>query len=532
MPTLSACLIVRNEGKNLDSCLEALAPFVDEICVLDTGSTDDTVQVATRFEARIGTRAWDDDFAAARNACIELATSDWILMVDADELLDPESAEGLRPLLDLPTPQAYLVWIDNLEGGFDGQGRPTFHSIGVPRLFRNRPEIRYERPVHESILASLNELHNEPLEHSHLRFVHHGYSPEAIREGDKLARNHKILTRHVQSDSGDLFSAYKLGLSCAALGDSAGALQWMEQTWSRAMNLADGPRNALPFLPLLGAELVKQKRLTGDMQGAQATAQEARSEYPTVSEVLFELGEVERACGRLESASEAYGAARQCEPWSDIYTGNPGTRGALAMCGLARLSALGGDLELAAFCVSQALELEPTNWEARTIKARLASVRGEEQVAWSELSELLAEAPSCPHVQLFAAEMAWSRRELETARGFWNGLLRDPEHRSLARAWLCIAQLSEGDLAGAVRDAKDLVACDLPEAGAVCVLAAVAEEVPKLDGRFEPAALAGEIRAWLAELGQDPNSPALTAFREGAGLLQPLLGEASLSPVT
>ena len=193
MPTLSACLIVRNEGKNLDACLETLAPFVDEICVLDTGSTDDTLQIAARFEARIARRPWDDDFAAARNACIELATGDWILMVDADELLDPESVGGLRPLLDSPTTQAYLVWIDNLDGGFDRQGRPTFQSIGVPRLFRNRPEIRFERPVHESIHASLDRLRSDPLEHCHLRFVHHGNSPEAMRERDKLARNHKIL---------------------------------------------------------------------------------------------------------------------------------------------------------------------------------------------------------------------------------------------------------------------------------------------------------------------------------------------------
>ena len=255
-------------------------------------------------------------------------------------------------------------------------------------------------------------------------------------------------------------------------------------------------------------------------------------EYPTVSEVLFELAEVERACGRLESASEAYGAARQCEPWSDVHTGNPGTRGALSMCGLARLSALGGDVELAAYCVTQALELEPTNWEAQTISARLASVRGEVDVAWTELARLIESAPGNSHVQLLAAEMAWSRRELETARGFWKALLRDPEHSAAALAWLCMVQLFEGDLEGAVRAGQDLVASDLPEAGARCVLSAVAGEAPQFDESFEPVALAGEVRAWLGELAGDPGGVALEAFGKGAHLLSERVGDLSPSPAS
>mgnify|MGYP002630654536 CR=1 FL=1 len=525
MPTLTACLIVRNEGQNLDSCLEALTPFVDEICVLDTGSTDDTVRIAERLGARVGHYPWSNDFAAARNACIEMARGDWILCVDADELLDPESVGGLRTLLESPTTQAFLIWIDNLDGCFDGQGLPTFHAIGVPRLFRNRPEIRYERPVHESIADSLARLHSEPLEHSHVRLVHHGYSPEAIRAGDKLGRNHRILEQYVQEEPTDLFCAYKFGLSFAAMGDGAQAREWLSKTWKRAMALADGPRHSLPFLPLLGAELTLQRRLAGDMQGAHEIAQQARIEFPTVGEVLFELAEVERACGRLEAASEAYGSARQCEPWSDIYTGKPGTRGALSMCGLARLSALGGDLELASNCVAQALELEPKHWEARTIDVRLASALGKERVAWSELSSLLEEAPSNPHVQMLAAEMAWSRQDHETARRFWRAVQKVPAYRSPARAWLCVAHLVEGDLTAAALEARDLIATDLPEAGVLCLMGAIRQEPPTLDRRFEPAALAGELHAWLAELAQDPAGVALEAFGRGLEQLRPLLGD-------
>ena len=85
MAKLSVCLIVRNEASNLPRCLDSIRGLADEIVVVDTGSTDDTVAIAQRHGARVSTLVWQDDFSAARNASIELATCDWILVFDADE---------------------------------------------------------------------------------------------------------------------------------------------------------------------------------------------------------------------------------------------------------------------------------------------------------------------------------------------------------------------------------------------------------------------------------------------------------------
>jgi tetratricopeptide (TPR) repeat protein len=525
MTTLSACLIVRDAGDYLDACLEALEPHVDEICVLDTGSVDDSMQIARRFSAKLAQFEWCDDFSAARNVCIELATGEWILMVDADEILDAESAAGLVPRLLLSNADAFMIWIDNLTGKLDSRGAPEINSIAVPRLFRNRPEIRYERPVHESISGSLQRLFSEAPEHSLLRLVHHGYSPEFFDVGPKLERNIAILKKHLVQHPRDVFCTYKLGLSKQALGQLEEARELLDQSWRNAMQLAQGARYALPFLPLLGARLTWLWRQAGQMQRAAEVAQEARADYPNVSEVIYEQAEVERACGRLESAGDAYAAARGCEPWTDLYTGDPETRGCLPMCGLARLSALGGDVSLAAHCVAQALNLDQQHIEARTIAARLASVGGQEGDAWTELSKLIGEAPSNPHVMLFAAEMAWAKQEFQTARGFWLGALENPMSQASARGWLCIADLVEGNLDSAREHCAQLCAADLPEAAVLCVMGAIDGRSPELDSRFEGASLAGEVQAWLGELGRDPEGAALAAFRRGAEVLVPQLGE-------
>ena len=88
-PSIALCVIAKNEEEYLADCLDSARPFVDEIVVVDTGSTDRTVEIARAHGARIEHFTWINDFAAARNFAIEAATKDWILMLDADERLEP-----------------------------------------------------------------------------------------------------------------------------------------------------------------------------------------------------------------------------------------------------------------------------------------------------------------------------------------------------------------------------------------------------------------------------------------------------------
>src|SRR5438477_6471542 len=98
-PRLTVCMIVKNEAANLRRALASVGPVADELVVVDTGSTDDSAAVAAELGARVAHFAWCDDFAAARNAALALASGAWILSLDADEELDPASVAPLRQLV-------------------------------------------------------------------------------------------------------------------------------------------------------------------------------------------------------------------------------------------------------------------------------------------------------------------------------------------------------------------------------------------------------------------------------------------------
>ena len=96
---IALVMIVRDEASNLERCLASAVPWVDEMVVVDTGSADATVEIAESFGARVGHFAWCDNFVAARNAALGLATADWVLQLDGDEVLEAETASALRDVV-------------------------------------------------------------------------------------------------------------------------------------------------------------------------------------------------------------------------------------------------------------------------------------------------------------------------------------------------------------------------------------------------------------------------------------------------
>ena len=117
--TLSVCMIVRDEAPVLERCLDSLRAVWDELIVLDTGSTDETPEIARRYTDKVFFMPWEDDFAAARNRAFSYATGDWILSIDADEYLSPQSVAAMLELKQTLTDQ-----VDYVRVGFrfSGQG--------------------------------------------------------------------------------------------------------------------------------------------------------------------------------------------------------------------------------------------------------------------------------------------------------------------------------------------------------------------------------------------------------------------------
>jgi GT2 family glycosyltransferase len=146
---VSLTIIARDEATNLSNCLRSVQGLFDEIVVVDTGSTDRTVEVARSFGARVFDFVWVDDFAAARNAALARAAGDYAFWLDADDVVDPPERDTLRTLIDglrAAEPSAYVVRCQ-CDPGEDGSGGETV--VDHIRLFPLREEVRWTYRVHE-----------------------------------------------------------------------------------------------------------------------------------------------------------------------------------------------------------------------------------------------------------------------------------------------------------------------------------------------------------------------------------------------
>ncbi len=168
MPTLALSMIVRDAERDLAPCLESARAAVDQIVIADTGSTDNTIELARSLGARVINIPWEDDFARARNLSLAEVTADWVLSMDADERLDPAAARRLPPLLANRRAAAYQVPIRNYvlslnERIWDRPARPNDSPIPEARqypayvdhenvrLFRRHPDLYFVGRVHETV---------------------------------------------------------------------------------------------------------------------------------------------------------------------------------------------------------------------------------------------------------------------------------------------------------------------------------------------------------------------------------------------
>lgn len=170
--SVSLCMIVKNEKCHLARCLQSAKPVVDEIVIVDTGSTDETKEIAMVFGARVYDFPWIDDFSKARNFALSKASGDWILVLDADETLSAKDHGTFRQVLarSQSRPAAYRIQTRNYSNlvntvGFrsnrgespEEEGMGWYPSDKV-RLFTNDPRIRFDYPVHELVEPSLRKL--------------------------------------------------------------------------------------------------------------------------------------------------------------------------------------------------------------------------------------------------------------------------------------------------------------------------------------------------------------------------------------
>jgi tetratricopeptide (TPR) repeat protein len=291
---VSCCLIVRNEEQNLGPCLDSVRDLVTEILVVDTGSTDRTREVAAQRGARVIDFAWCDDFAAARNESLTHATGSWIFWLDADERLDEPNRQRLRQLFARlrDTNDAYLM--RQLSRSPEAVGATT--AVDHVRLFRNRPDVRWEYRIHEQILLSLRRS-GAALHTTDIVIDHFGYQDPSLRQG-KLERNLRLLELAYRERPEDPILAFNLA-------------------W--ALHKTSRPEEALPLLELCRDRLPpdvsivpKVYRLLGQLHQQAGRSQQALTAFQTGRALFATDVELLLHEGLLRRQLRDYGGAESC----------------------------------------------------------------------------------------------------------------------------------------------------------------------------------------------------------------------------
>jgi glycosyltransferase involved in cell wall biosynthesis len=196
MTSISLCMIVKNEEKQLERCLTSVRDVVDEIVIVDTGSDDKTLEIADSFNANIHHFKWNNDFSSARNFALSKCQSDWILYLDADEELNSNSVNELITIINGKLAAVNCV-VKSLTSN-----DAKFGVMKYPRLFPNDPRIKFEGKVHEQIQTSLNN-HKITLIDSTIEIIHYGYILNDETATKKLERNLALLQSSKKNNSYD-----------------------------------------------------------------------------------------------------------------------------------------------------------------------------------------------------------------------------------------------------------------------------------------------------------------------------------------
>jgi glycosyltransferase involved in cell wall biosynthesis len=210
-PFISLCMIVKNEEKVLRRCLESVTGFMDEIVIIDTGSTDSTKEIAREYTAKIFDFEWTKNFAEARNFAASKASGKWILSLDADEYVD--RANVLEVINLMKRSSSKVDFYNTTVVHFIGSDAEETIKNSYPKIYRNIPQIKYHRPIHESLMKEGNDY---IIRDSGLKVFHTGYLKQTLADKNKTVRNTELLLQELKLKGENPLDLFYLGNEYAA----------------------------------------------------------------------------------------------------------------------------------------------------------------------------------------------------------------------------------------------------------------------------------------------------------------------------
>ncbi len=489
--TMSLCMIVKDEEAMLGDCLAAVRDHVDELIVVDTGSTDRTVEIATELGARVLHHEWTGDFAEARNVSFDAATSDWILYLDADEILVDGDGPRLRELIGRTWREAFFLSETNHTGRL-GDGTAVNHN--AMRLFRNRPEYRFEGRIHEQIAQTLPGFLPERLEITTVRVEHYGYLGEVRAAKDKSRRNLELLERQAAEGLDTPFQHFNLGSEYAAIDDDEAALAAFERAYAGVMH--DPARLSYGFLPALCQRLVKALRQCDRHGEAIERGDELLAMLPGFTDIVFEQA---LAALALEDEDRAAELLERCLEWGDApdrYTATVGSGTFLALATLGDLRRRQGRLADAEALLRRCLVEHPRFLAAvEPLATTMLALDAEPATVVTTIHDAVGDVT--PAVHFMVALALYEAKAVEPAEAELRAVLARQPGASAARLALVEALLSQARYDEAAEEAARV-----PDGGLYAPQAARAAAFARL------AAGDAEAAAGAVALAREADVPA------------------------
>ena len=346
--TLSLCMIVKDEEEMLPRTLEAIKPAVDEMIVVDTGSTDRTVEIAESFGAKVLHHEWTGDFGEARNISLEAATGDWIVWLDADEVLVSEDAAELRKLVGQTWREAFYLVETNFTGDIEDGTAVTHNAL---RVFRNRPEYRFRGRLHEQMAHNLPGYLPERIGHTQVRVEHYGYLGVVRDKKDKARRNLELLERQSAEGVDTAYHKFNLGSEYLALGEMEKACELLVTSWKE---MEDEPRRAAyPYVPSLASRTVIALKETGRLDEAHKQADDGLAVFPGFTDLVFHQAGIARDRGDTAGARRLFERCLEMGDAPSKYSATVGCGSYLALMQLASMGNVDEQVELLTRCLDE-----------------------------------------------------------------------------------------------------------------------------------------------------------------------------------
>ncbi len=436
-PRLSVAMIARDAQDTIAQSLASIRSIADEVVVVDTGSTDATRALATTAGAQVFERPWDDDFSAARNFAWSKLSGDWVLWLDANETLGPESAAALRQFVDTQAEakRAYALLVAVPVAGSNIAGE----QVARVRLLPNRPDVRFAGRIREQLHVALDRAGIE-IDLLPWRILRGQRDNDLPLKAIKAHRDLKLVDLEIKSHGQLPELLNVLGDALSSLGEHAGAAACFRTALEKCPAHSTVMREAYYGLLATFSDDPQQR------QKQIAICMEALEKFPLDAQLLCAMGGYLQSEDRLDLARRAYETALEHGQIDPLTWHVPDIREIASIC-LALVAQLQGDDEASQTILEAALARTPTSIRVRRHLIDLHIKQDHRKEALEEFNRLPADMPhreamrSAIRGACLASRQNWipALAYLQTA---YTAGCRDP----LCLRWLAVSLIANGEL--------------------------------------------------------------------------------------